>query len=78
MIVRHDDLTLTLSIGDLELPREPMDSLSVAAPKPFAAATVGHRPVLHCDSGTATLPLTERTYPAWRLDELVALKAVGA
>lgn len=78
MIVRHDDLTLTPAHGEMELPREPMDSLSLAAPKPLSVATVGHRPVLHCDSGAATLPLTERTYPAWHFDELVALKAVGA
>jgi hypothetical protein len=78
MIVRHDGSTLALPLGEMELPREPMDALSLAAPKALAAATVGHRPVLHCASGSAILPLPERTYPAWLFDELVAMKAVGA
>ena len=78
MIVRHDGSTLALPLGEMELPREPLDAVCLAGPKPMAAATVGHRPVHCCASGEAILPLPERTYPAWLSDEEVALKAVGA
>jgi len=65
------------AISELELPREPLDTMTLAGPKPSTWAMIGHRPVLHCGSGVSVLPLPEQTYPCWVMDELVGLKAVS-
>lgn len=78
MILRHDGSFLTVPLSEVELPKEPSDAVSLAGARPLASAMVGHRPVLMCGSGESTLPLAEQSYPVWLLDELVALKAVGA
>lgn len=78
MIVRHEGSVLAIPLGELDVPREPLDVLSFAGSRPAAAGMVGHRPVVHCTSGASLLPLPEHGYPAWLFGELVALKAVGA
>jgi hypothetical protein len=77
MILRHDGAVLTLPLIEVELSKEALDA-SVVGPRPAAWAMVGHRPVLHCDSGLSTLPPVERSYPSWQLDELLEIKVVGA
>lgn len=77
MIVRMDE-GATLPHSELELPREPLDAVSIAGPKPSTWVMVGHRPVSHCSSGISILPLAEQAYPSWLQDELVDLKTVGA
>lgn len=77
MILRHDG-ALTVALAELDFPGEPLDTLSLAGPRPVSSALVGHRPVLHCDSGASVLPLPEHAYPVWQLEESLALKAVGA
>jgi hypothetical protein len=76
MIVRNEGATIPMS--ELELPREPLEVMTLAGPGHWTWAMIGHRPVLHCTSGVSILPLPEQTYPCWLLDELVGLKTVGA
>ena len=76
MILRHEGATLTLPLAEMELPRDSQDT--VAASRPTAWAMVGHRPVLHCDTGDSKLPPDDHAYPRWLDDELVDLKLVGA
>ena len=76
MILLHEGATLPLV--EMELPKEPMDVLTLAGSKPLALAMVGHRPVFHCASGETRLPLPKQSYPSWLDDELLALKSVGA
>ena len=78
MILRFEGSTLTFPVGEPDLPTEPPDALSLAGARPFASAMVGHRPVLHCGSGAAAHPAPETSYPVWEMEELLALKAVGA
>jgi hypothetical protein len=75
MMLKHEGATLSLPLAEMELPREAQETL--AAPRPAAWAMVGHRPVLHCDSGVTKLP-PDDLYPSWMEDELVELKLVGA
>ena len=77
MILRNEGTALTIPLGEMDLPKE-MDALSIAGPKPLGAVMVGHRPVSHCSTGASLLPLAEHAYPAWLLEESVALKEVGA
>jgi hypothetical protein len=77
MYLRHESANLTLPLSEMELPKE-LDALSVAARRPAAWAMVGHRPVLHCDSGVSTLPPSDQLYPGWLEEELLDLKLVGA
>ena len=77
MILRFEGSTLTFPAGEPDLPTESPDSLSLAGPRPYASAMVGHRPVLHCGSGAAAYPDPDSAYPAWEMEELLSLKAVG-
>jgi len=76
MILRHEGANLTLPLGEMELPKETIDTL--AASRPTAWAMVGHRPVLHCDTGVSKLPPDDHGYPSWLEEELLDLKLVGA
>ena len=78
MILRYEGATLTFPLGEPDLMTEPAEALSMAGARPFASAMVGHRPVLHCGSGATAHPDPETAYPAWEMEELLALKAVGA
>ena len=75
MIVRNEGATFPLS--ELELPREPLDVMTLAGPKATTWAMIGHRPVVHCGSGVSVLPLPEQFYPSWPLDELVGVKTLA-
>jgi hypothetical protein len=77
MILRYEGATLTFPLGEPDLTKEPADQLSLAGARPFISAMVGHRPVLHCGSGAAAHPDPDTAYPAWEMEELLALKAVG-
>ena len=77
MILRYEGATLTFPLGESELQKEPQEALSLAGARPFASAMMGHRPVLHCGSGAAAHPDPDTAYPAWEMDELLSLKAVG-
>ena len=76
MILRHEGATF--SLAELELPKDAMDTLCLAAPRPSACAMIGHRPVLCCDSGSSMLLPPESSSSSWLEDELLPLKAVGA
>ena len=78
MILRYEGATLTFPLGETDNPKEPLDALSMAGAKPFASVMVGHRPVFHCGSTATAHPTPEASYPAWEMEELLALKAVGA
>jgi len=77
-MLRHEGAALTLPLVDVELSKEPLDASSMAGPRPASWAMVGHRPVLHCDSGGSMLPPVEQGYPSWQEDELLEHKVVGA
>ena len=65
------------SISELEHPKEPLDVMTLAGRKPSTWAMIGHRPVLHCNSGVSVLPLPEQTYPCWVMDEMVGFKTMS-
>ena len=75
MILRFEGATLMFPLGEPDLPTEPPDAFSLAGPRLFAS--VGHRPVHHCGSGAAAHPDPDTAYPAWEMEELLSLKAVG-
>ena len=77
MILRFEGATLMFPLGEPDLPTEPSDAFSLTGARPFASAMVGHRPVLHCGSGAAAYPDPDSAYPAWEMEELLSLKAVG-
>ena len=63
------------SISELEHPKEPLDVMTLAGPKPSAWAMIGHRPVLHCGSGVSVLPVPEQC--CWVMDEMVGVMTVS-
>ena len=77
MILRFEGSTLMFPVGEPDLPSEPLDALSLAGPRPYASAMVGHRPVFHCGSDATAHPDPDTAYPAWEMEELVSQKAVG-
>jgi hypothetical protein len=77
MILRYEGATLTFPMGEPDVTKEPADQLSLGGPRPYVSVMVGHRPVHHCGSGAAAHPDPDTAYPAWEMEELLALKAVG-
>lgn len=69
MIVRNEGATLPIS--ELELPKEPLDVMTLSGSKPATWAMIGHRPMMHCGSGVSVLPLPEQAYPSAFADELL-------